>query len=94
MTAFPFFDPDKTQRQHGIPANRANSANPSSEISSFSTISGPTFGNSDFKELCEERAAIMQFDAGDVHPDRQAATTAALENCKVIWLRERNRHER
>ncbi len=38
----------------------------------------------DFIESIEERAGIMQFDAPDVHPNREAAT--AYEECRVIWL--------
>lgn len=40
----------------------------------------------DFIDDIEERAAIMEHDAADCYPDRQAATAAAYEDCKIIWL--------
>lgn len=44
----------------------------------------------DFIDDIEERAAIMEFDAGMSRPDAEAT---AFEDTKVIWLnRERGRH--
>ncbi len=40
----------------------------------------------EIREDFEERAGIMEFDAPDVHRDRNAATAAAYEDCKIIWL--------
>jgi len=44
----------------------------------------------DWRDAFEERAAIMEYDAPDVHPDRQAAEAGAYEDCKTVWI-ERNR---
>lgn len=38
------------------------------------------YDSEEFWEAFEERAAIMEFDAYDVYPDRQAAEKAAFED--------------
>jgi hypothetical protein len=42
-----------------------------------------------FIEDCDERAAIMEYDAPDCYATRSEATAAAYEECKVIWLETR-----
>lgn len=41
----------------------------------------------DFLEAVEERAAIMEHNAPEVYPARAAATAAAYEECRIIFLR-------
>lgn len=51
-----------------------------------SALSRSALGVQEFIADIEERAAIMEFDAPDFHPDRNAATAAAYEECRIIWL--------
>lgn len=84
MTGFPFFDPGR--KREGIPANHANPANLSPEISTISNISSSPSQNlcaETFIEDMEERAAIMEFDGGMT---RQDAEVAAYKGCKIIYL--------
>lgn len=94
MTSFPFFDPSHIQIpvHAGIPAKDANPAKRRPDIAKISTISrisGDIDSASnvfDFFDAVEERAAIMEVDAADVYPNRQAAFEAAYEEIKSIWM--------
>lgn len=83
---FPYF---KTRFREEIPANCANAAKVNTKISHISRIStalSPNLKNNvihlseDLREAYEERAAIMEYGAYDVYPDRAAAEQAAYED--------------
>lgn len=80
MTGFPFFNPGR--KCAGIPANPANPANLLPEISTISNISSHPSQNlrvEAFIEEFEERAAIMESEAG---LSRDAAESAAKKDIK------------
>lgn len=79
-----FSDGFKTQDQRGTSANPAKLAKDHLTLAALATLAGATpEALQDIGDNFQERAAIMQFDAGLV---RAQAEAAALEDCKIVRL--------
>ena len=82
-----FSDSFKSENQGDAPAKVANSAKVSPTLADLATLADPHPDIlQDIEDDFQERAAIMEHDAGMT---RAQAEAAAFEDCKVIWLNRR-----